>query len=98
VDVAADGKLYFADSSIHFGARQWGGTYPAGVLDVLQHGATAGFLFTNCGIYVRSLVMDALGRRQKNQSRAVSSSPEIVYFRVAPGGTQGGAAPTCICV
>lgn len=56
--------------------------------------ATAGFLFTNCGIYVGSLVMDALGRRQNSQSRAVSSSLGIVYFRVAPGGTQGGAAPT----
>jgi Strictosidine synthase-like, N-terminal/Strictosidine synthase len=38
VDVAADGKVYFSDSSTKFGASQWGGTYPASLLDILEHG------------------------------------------------------------
>ena len=38
VDVAADGKVYFSDASTKFGARQSGGTYPASLLDVLEHG------------------------------------------------------------
>jgi sugar lactone lactonase YvrE len=38
VDVAADRKVYFTDSSTKFGARRWGGTYPASLLDILEHG------------------------------------------------------------
>lgn len=38
VDVAADGKVYFSDASTKFGAGQWGGTYPASLLDILEHG------------------------------------------------------------
>jgi hypothetical protein len=39
VDVAADGKVYFSDASTKFGAKQWGGTYPASLLDILEHGS-----------------------------------------------------------
>ncbi len=38
VDVAADGKVYFSDASTKFGASQSGGTYPASLLDILEHG------------------------------------------------------------
>ncbi len=38
LDVAADGKIYFSDASTKFGARQWGGTYEASLLDILEHG------------------------------------------------------------
>ncbi|HET7874009.1 MAG TPA: SMP-30/gluconolactonase/LRE family protein [Methylomirabilota bacterium] len=38
VDVAADGRIYFSDASTKFGARQWGGTYGASLLDILEHG------------------------------------------------------------
>lgn len=38
VDVATDGKVYFTDASTKFGARRWGGTYPASLLDILEHG------------------------------------------------------------
>jgi len=36
--VAADGKIYFSDASTKFGAREWGGTYEASLLDILEHG------------------------------------------------------------
>lgn len=38
VDVAADGKIYFSDASVKFGARQWRGTYEASLLDLMEHG------------------------------------------------------------
>jgi sugar lactone lactonase YvrE len=38
VDVAEDGRIYFSDASTKFGARQWGGTYAASLLDILEHG------------------------------------------------------------
>lgn len=38
VDVAADGKIYFSDASTKFGAKEWGGTYEASLLDIMEHG------------------------------------------------------------
>lgn len=38
VDVAADGKIYFSDASTRFGAKEFGGTYPASLLDLMEHG------------------------------------------------------------
>ena len=38
VAVAADGKVYFTDASSKFGAEAHGGTYPASLLDILEHG------------------------------------------------------------
>lgn len=36
--VAADGKVYFTDSSAKFGAEAQGGTYQASLLDIMEHG------------------------------------------------------------
>jgi sugar lactone lactonase YvrE len=38
VDIAADGSVYFTDASTKFGARAFGGTFPASVLDAIEHG------------------------------------------------------------
>lgn len=38
VDVAHDGKVYFSDASTKFGAKAWGGSYPASLLDLMEHG------------------------------------------------------------
>lgn len=40
VIVAADGRMYFTDASTRFGAKQWGGTFEASVLDILEQSAT----------------------------------------------------------
>lgn len=37
---AAGGKIYFSDASTHFGARQWGGTFEASVLDILEQSSS----------------------------------------------------------
>jgi sugar lactone lactonase YvrE len=44
VDVADDGSIYFSDSSTKFGAEASGGTYPASLLDILEHGANGRLL------------------------------------------------------
>lgn len=38
VDIAADGRVYFSDASTKFGAQASGGTFPASVLDMIEHG------------------------------------------------------------
>lgn len=40
VDVAADGLIYLSDATTRFSAKDHGGTLPASLLDVLEHGGT----------------------------------------------------------
>jgi sugar lactone lactonase YvrE len=40
VTVAPDGKIYFTDASQRFSPRDWGGTFEACVLDLLENSAT----------------------------------------------------------
>lgn len=47
VDVGADGKVYFTDASTKFGAKEWGGTYEASLLDIMEHGGHGRLLVFN---------------------------------------------------
>ena len=38
LDIADNGIIYFTDASTKFGAREWGGSYPASLLDLMEHG------------------------------------------------------------
>ena len=38
LDIADDGKIYFSDSSTRYGAKEYGGSYPASLLDLMEHG------------------------------------------------------------
>lgn len=38
LDIAADGRIYFSDASSKFAAAANGGTYPASLLDIMEHG------------------------------------------------------------
>ena len=40
VVVAPDGTIYFTDASTRFAPAQWGGTYAASVLDIMEQSAT----------------------------------------------------------
>jgi len=40
VVVAPDGTIYFTDASTRFAPRDWGGTYPASVLDIMEQSAS----------------------------------------------------------
>ena len=44
VVVARNGKMYFSDASTRFGAEQWGGTFEASVLDILEQSASGRIL------------------------------------------------------
>ena len=38
LDIASDGAIYFTDASTKFGAEAYGGTLPASLLDLMEHG------------------------------------------------------------
>lgn len=40
VVVAGDGKIYFTDASMRFGPAEWGGTFEASILDIIEQSAT----------------------------------------------------------
>ena len=40
VTVAANGKIYFTDASTRFAPKDWGGTFTASILDILEHSST----------------------------------------------------------
>jgi len=40
VVVARSGKVYFSDASTRFGAKEWGGTFEASILDILEQSST----------------------------------------------------------
>lgn len=40
VVVAKSGKIYFSDASMRFAPREWGGTFEASVLDILEQAST----------------------------------------------------------
>ncbi|RQP24304.1 SMP-30/gluconolactonase/LRE family protein [Piscinibacter terrae] len=44
VVAAKNGKVYFTDASRRFGAKAWGGTFAASVLDVVEHSSTGRLL------------------------------------------------------
>lgn len=44
VVVAKSGKLYFSDASTHFGPKDWGGTFEASVLDIIDGASTGRIL------------------------------------------------------
>ncbi len=44
LDVAPDGRVYFSDASTKFAPKDWGGTYQASLLDLMEHGGNGRLL------------------------------------------------------
>lgn len=61
VVVAKTGQIYFTDASRRFGPREWGGTFEASVLDILEQSATG-----------RVLVYDPATRRTRVLAQGLS--------------------------
>jgi sugar lactone lactonase YvrE len=60
VVVAKDGKMYFTDASRRFGPKEWGGTFNASVLDIIEHSATGRVLVYDPASRQTQVVIDDL--------------------------------------
>lgn len=60
VVVARDGKMYFTDASRRFGPKEWGGTFNASVLDILEHASTGHVLVYDPATAMTRVVMSDL--------------------------------------
>ena len=60
VDIAPDGRIYFSDASTKFGAAQFGGTYPASLLDINEHGGHGRLLEYDPGSKQTRVLLDGL--------------------------------------
>lgn len=58
--VAKDGKMYFTDASRRFGPAQWGGTFHASVLDIMEHSSTGRVLVYDPATGKTDVVMSGL--------------------------------------
>lgn len=60
VVVARSGKIYFTDASRRFSPAQWGGTFNASVLDIMEHSATGRVLVYDPATSDTQVVADGL--------------------------------------
>jgi len=60
VDIADNGNIYFSDSSTKFGAGKWGGSYPASLLDLMEHGGHGRLLMYSPGTQKTSVIYSGL--------------------------------------
>ncbi|HYE51888.1 MAG TPA: SMP-30/gluconolactonase/LRE family protein [Azospirillaceae bacterium] len=58
--VAPDGTVYLTDASRRFGAKEWGGTFEASVLDILEQSATGRVLAWDPATRAARVVMEGL--------------------------------------
>lgn len=81
VDIADDGKIYFSDASTKFGAKEWGGTYEASLLDLMEHGGHGRLLVFNPTDGSVQTLLDAL-----NFANGVAISHDQSYVLVNETG------------
>ena len=60
VVVAKTGKIYFSDASARFGPAQWGGTFEAAVLDIIEQASTGRILEYDPAANVTRIVVKGL--------------------------------------
>lgn len=82
VDIANDGKIYFSDASTKFGAKEWGGTYEASLLDLMEHGGHGRLLVFNPTDGSVQTLLDDL-----NFANGVAVSYDQTYVLVNETGT-----------
>lgn len=81
VDVAADGRVFFSDASTKFGAARWGGTYPASLLDLMEHGPNGRFLVWDPDTRRATTLIDGL-----SFANGVAVSPDQSFVLVNETG------------
>ena len=80
--VAADGTIYFSDSSSKFGAREWGGSYEASVLDILEHGGHGRIFALDPRTGEMTVIEDGI-----NYANGVAISDDNAYLLVCETGS-----------
>jgi sugar lactone lactonase YvrE len=81
VAVAADGRIYFSDASTQFGAEASGGTYPASLLDILEHGGHGRLLVYDPATRQTTTLLDGL-----HFANGVAVSPDQSHVLVVETG------------
>lgn len=82
VDVAKDRKIYFSDASTKFGAREFGGTYQASLLDINEHGGHGRLLVYNPVTMKTSVLLKGL-----NFANGVAVGHDQTYVLVNETGS-----------
>lgn len=82
VDIAADGRIYFSDASTKFGAKQFGGTYPASLLDINEHGGHGRLLRYDPASGTTAILLSGL-----NFANGVALSPDDAFVLLAETGS-----------
>ena len=82
VDVGPDGRIYFSDASTKFGALEFGGTYEASLLDIIEHGEHGRILVHDPKTKTTSNLFDGL-----NFANGVAVDAEGRFLLVAETGS-----------
>ncbi|QDZ29529.1 SMP-30/gluconolactonase/LRE family protein [Noviherbaspirillum sp. UKPF54] len=94
VVVAGDGKIYFTDASRRFGPAQWGGTFHASVLDIIEHSSTGRVLVYDPASGKTEVVMNDLSFANgialsgDGQSLFVAETGEYRIWKIAADARQ----------
>lgn len=81
VAVAGDGTVYLTESSTRFGAEQYGGTYAASLLDILEHGGHGRVIAFDSAAQRSRVLVDGL-----NFANGISISDDESYLLVNETG------------
>ncbi|MDH3533149.1 MAG: SMP-30/gluconolactonase/LRE family protein [Gammaproteobacteria bacterium] len=82
VAIAADGTIYFSEASTKFGAEQYGGTYAASLLDIMEHGAHGRVIEYRADAGTARVIVDDL-----NFANGVAISADQNYLLIAETGS-----------
>jgi Strictosidine synthase/Protein of unknown function (DUF3987) len=84
VCAASDGRVFLSDSSQRFGAEEWGGTFTASIIDIMEGRATGRVLVFDPKTRETSIVMDGLAVH-------ATTVPETFWPALRSGSLQDGS-------
>lgn len=82
VDIAADGRIFFTDASNKFPPSRFGGTYPASLLDIMEHGGHGRLLEYDPRTRKTSVLLKGL-----NFANGVAVSPDQRFVLINETGS-----------